>query len=58
VAVLLVIIQCAQERLERFYEQTFWSNDDVFLCCCAALALAKRHENVDRCFIGRSDVKT
>lgn len=47
----------AQERLERFYEQTFWSNDQVFLCLCAGIALAKRGENIDRCFFGRSRSK-
>lgn len=41
-------------RLQQFYEQTFWANHDVFLCNQAALALAKRGVNVDRCFIGES----
>jgi hypothetical protein len=45
---------CARERVERFYQQTFWCNHDVFLCCCAAQALAKRGENIVRCFIGIS----
>ena len=40
--------------LERFYSQTFWASHDVFLCNQAALALAKRGVNVDRCFIGES----
>ena len=34
--------------------QTFWCNVDVFRCCQAALAIAKRGLNVDRCFIGIS----
>ena len=41
-------------RLEKFYSQTFWANHSVFLCCQAALAIAKRGLNVDRCFIGQS----
>ena len=43
-----------KERLSEFYKQTFWANLAVFKCCHAALALAKRGENVTRCFIGRS----
>ena len=42
------------ERLQKFYSQTFWANSDVFQCCLAAMALAKRGFNVDRCFIGES----
>ena len=41
-------------KLCKFYSHTFWANKDVFLCCQAALALAKRGINVDRCFIGES----
>ena len=41
-------------KLCKFYSRTFWANKDVFLCCQAALALAKRGINVDRCFIGES----
>ena len=41
-------------KLCRFYARTFWANKDVFLCCQAALALAKRGLNIDRCFIGES----
>jgi len=48
------VLATAAERLETFYAQTFWCNCDVFLCCQAAQALAKRGENVDRCFIGVS----
>jgi hypothetical protein len=39
---------------ERFYAQTFWCNFEVFKCCQAAQALARRGENIDRCFIGIS----
>ena len=48
------ILASATERLEKFVKQTFWLNEDVFLCCQAAQALAKRGENIDRCFIGES----
>eukprot|EP00435_Cladocopium_sp_Y103_P008302 s3962_g2.t1 len=41
-------------RLQKFYAQTFWANNTVFECCLAAMALAKRGFNVDRCFIGIS----
>ena len=41
-------------RVRKFYSQTFWCNFDVFRCCMAAAALAKRGFNVDRCFIGIS----
>ena len=41
-------------RLQKFYSQTFWCNAHVFKCCQAAIALAKRGLNVDRCFIGIS----
>jgi hypothetical protein len=43
-----------EERLAAFYRETFWANPKVFRCCQAALALAKRGENIDRCFIGRA----
>ena len=42
------------DRLQKFYAQTFWANNTVFECCLAAMALAKRGFNVDRCFIGIS----
>ncbi len=44
----------AANSLLRFYEQTFWCNQPVFACFQAAQALAKRGENLDRCFIGLS----
>ena len=48
------VLESARERFERFVSQTFWCNSTFFECCCAALALAKRGENIDRCFIGES----
>eukprot|EP00435_Cladocopium_sp_Y103_P030280 s3264_g7.t1 len=44
----------AMERLKRFYAQTFWGNIEVFRCCQAAQALARRGLNVVRLFIGLS----
>lgn len=44
----------AQQELLLFYSQTFWSNVVVFKCFQAAIALAMRGENIDRCFIGVS----
>ena len=44
----------AYRRLTKFYRQTFWCNNRVFLCHMAAIALAKRGHNIDRCFIGVS----
>lgn len=41
-------------RLLKFYSQTFWGNVEVFRCCQAAQALAKRGLNVVRLFIGLS----
>ena len=48
------VLQVHEERLQKFYAQTFWANRSIFLCNQAALALAKRGVNVDRCFIGES----
>ena len=48
------VMKINKERLEKFYEQTFWCNMDVFRCFQAALAISKRGLNVDRCFIGIS----
>ena len=48
------VMKANKERLEKFYEQTFWCNMDVFRCFQAAIAIAKRGLNVDRCFIGIS----
>ncbi|CAJ1456297.1 unnamed protein product, partial [Effrenium voratum] len=46
--------QHSVERLHKFYAQTFWCNVEVFKCCQAAQALAKRGLNVTRLFIGLS----
>jgi len=48
------VCQDLQARVFNFYMQTFWNNIDVFICCQAAQALAKRGCNIDRCFIGVS----
>ncbi|CAE7264806.1 unnamed protein product [Symbiodinium sp. CCMP2592] len=48
------VLQTHTDRLEKFYAQTFWCNVEVFRCCQAAVAIAKRGCNVDRCFIGIS----
>ena len=48
------VLQAATKRLEKFFQETFWLNNDVFACCQAAQALAKRGFNIDRCFIGIS----
>ena len=48
------VLEAVMEEVETFYAQTFWCNVDVFRCNQAALALAKRGENVDRCFFGIS----
>eukprot|EP00439_Symbiodinium_sp_Y106_P039547 s4459_g4.t2 len=48
------VMEANMERLQRFYERTFWCNLDVFKCFQAATAIAKRGFNVDRCFIGIS----
>jgi len=47
-------IVVAMEDVQVFYKQFFWCNNTVWKCCCAALALAKRGENIDRLFIGIS----
>lgn len=48
------VLQVTEERLQMFYRQSFWCNIKVFRCFHAAQALAKRGENIDRCFIGIS----
>jgi len=42
------------DGLRCFYRQTFWANVEVFGCMQAAQALARRGENIDRCFMGLS----
>ena len=46
------VLESAKQQLEAFFKTTFWENISVFVCCQAAQALAKRGENIDRCFIG------
>ena len=48
------VLQANVDRLQKFYQQTFWCNFQVFQCFQAAIALAKRGLNIDRCFIGIS----
>ena len=48
------VMDANMERLQLFYERTFWCNLDVLKCFQAAIAIAKRGFNVDRCFIGIS----
>ncbi|MCP4189322.1 MAG: hypothetical protein GY768_01705, partial [Planctomycetaceae bacterium] len=38
------------QRVAQFYAQTFWSNQAACKVCLAALAIAKRSENVDTMF--------
>jgi len=40
----------AIKEVERFYSQTFWHNTPGLLCCYAALALAKRNQNINNVF--------
>ena len=47
-------LEAATVRLQNFFRETFWCNEDFFTACCAAIALAKRGVNIDRCFIGES----
>ena len=48
------VLESAMERTMTFYEQTFWCNNDVFLCNQAAQKLVKAGKNVDRAFMGES----
>ena len=48
------VAEDAKARVHKFYMETFWTNLQVYKCCQAAAALAKRGENIDRCFIGVS----
>jgi hypothetical protein len=48
------VLDSARAELYEFYMQTFWANVEVFCCFQAAIALALRGENIDRCFIGVS----
>ena len=42
------VLDVAKQRLQKFFRQTFWCNEVFFQACQAALALAKRGENIDR----------
>ncbi|CAJ1459066.1 unnamed protein product, partial [Effrenium voratum] len=42
------------QRLQKFYQETFWGNLEVFRCNQAAQALCRRGLNVVRLFIGLS----
>jgi len=48
------VLEDAEKGLQTFIQTTFWSNLNVYICFMSAIALAKRGENVDRCFIGLS----
>ena len=48
------VLESVIAEVEKFYSQTFWCNVEAFRCNQAALDLAKRGENVDRCFFGIS----
>lgn len=45
-------IDQAMHRLQEFYTQTFWKNGHASRCTLAALALALRGQNLDRCSWG------
>eukprot|EP00439_Symbiodinium_sp_Y106_P048856 s193_g6.t1 len=48
------VLQANMQSLQMFYDRTFWCNLNVYRCFQAAIAIAKRGFNVDRCFIGIS----
>ncbi|CAE7209382.1 unnamed protein product, partial [Symbiodinium microadriaticum] len=48
------VLHDAKLRLEKFVKQTFWCNQQYYKATLAAIGLAKRGENIDRCFIGES----
>ncbi|CAE7478378.1 unnamed protein product [Symbiodinium sp. CCMP2592] len=47
------VMEANMDRLQGFYERTFWCNLDVFKCFQAAAAIAKRGFNVDRLEVNR-----
>jgi len=47
-------LDAAKRRVLDFYAKTFFANKPVFICNQAAIGMAKRGKNVDRCFIGQS----
>ena len=48
------VLESATNAYQVFISQTFWANLQVYRCMQAAIALVKRGENIDRCFIGIS----
>ena len=48
------VLGWAEQIYRRFVSQTFWANLVVWVCIMSAIALVKRGENIDRCFIGIS----
>ncbi|CAE7561822.1 unnamed protein product [Symbiodinium sp. CCMP2592] len=48
------VLKNARSRLQKLLKETFWSNQEYYKATLAAIALAKRGENIDRCFIGES----
>ena len=48
------VLSDARTRTQKFIKETFWCNQEYYKCTLAGIALAKRGENVDRCFIGES----
>ena len=48
------VLTNARSRLQKFVKETFWCNQEYYKATLAAIALAKRGENIDRCFIGES----
>ena len=44
-------MQSAREKVIKCYKQTFWAIPQAFVCCQAAIALAKRGLNIDRMFL-------
>ncbi len=48
------VLDSMKRDIRKFYSESFWCNVQVLKCMQAAMALAKRGENIDRCFIGVS----
>ena len=46
------VADCVKEKVQKFWETTFWQNRMGLQCCLASLTLALRGENVDRAFWG------
>ena len=45
-------LAAAMERVQRFLQETFWQNGKALQCNLAAMSLAIRGHNLDRCFWG------